>query len=282
MATLRAVKKRIEAVKSTQQITKAMQMVAAARLKRSQANLSNSLFYLTGASSILEHIKAGAFGILEKNPFFQERDSGLLEILLITSDRGLCGAFNQNIFKKFESFTKDIKKDDLFINVVGKKGCDYIRKREYMAVFEPETYRKDTLDLAKAVVSRIVKKFLDKETKEVYVIYTKFISTIKHEVVVEKILPLEKDIKEEIEFIFEPGPEDIINTFLPIYLEAKVCVYILNSQTSEYAARMTAMDNATNNAQELIRHLTIQYNKARQESITKELMDIVGGAEALK
>jgi len=292
MATLRDVKRSIVGVKSTQKITRAMKMVAAARLNRAQSNIINARPFARKVSEVL-----GQLLLAEKNldnMLLQKRELNKVAIIVVTSDRGLCGGFNMNAILSAEELIKDSYEDiydngNLSLYCIGKKGNDYFSKRDY------KIERSDTgifLNLKFEFVTQLNKefsqKFLSNEFDQIIVVYNKFKSIVQQEIIHKQLYPVKPDIhkgaEEEInlDYIFEPNKIEIINTLLPTYLNAQLWTVLLNSYAAELGARMTAMDMATENAEEMIRSLQLTYNKQRQASITKEILEIVSGANALK
>ncbi len=287
MPTLRQVKKRIRSVISTRQITKAMEMVAAARLRKAQMKIMQVRPYSEKLDQILVHLSAAASGEL-MHPFFEKREINRRTLVLVTSDRGLCGSFNANLIRRANLWLGDKDPENTELVLIGKKGHDYYRKRDW-PIFELFKDWSGLLDYDKArqIVDLLTNRFLEGETDEIRLIYTQFISTAKYKIVEKPYLPVEKpDVSEEdighMEYIFEPSPEHIFTNLMPRYALTKMITTLADSFASEHSARMLAMGAATKNAGEMIENLTLQYNKARQAAITKELLDIVGGAEALK
>ncbi len=288
MATLRDIKKRIFSVKSTQKITKAMKMVAAAKLRRAQSAVVGSRPY----SKKLEEI---VLDIVSKS---SERDANKLfvghetvqkaELLVYSSNRGLCGGFNSNLLRKSERFVRELKLKKVSTNLcmIGKKGREFFTVRKYeLAKLHPEWADRFSFDDAIAVTKDAVDRFNAGEIQEFYLSYNRFKSAISQEPTIEKLLPLSLPVAESsygVDYIYEPGKIELLNDLLPKYLATKVYKAHLESVASELGSRMSAMDSATKNASEMIGALTLKYNRARQASITKELMDIVNGAEAIK
>lgn len=285
MATLRDLRKRIEAVKNTKTITRAMQMVSAAKLRRSQDKALNARPYTEKLGHLVSNI---AEGIDEESqyPLMEKREEKNAGIVVVTSDRGLCGAFNNNINNNAVGLIKEKmsegKKITLFC--VGKKGRDFFAKRKY----EIEKGYVDVLekkegdlssDLSKTAIELYIKKKIDR----LYIFYSRFLSVIRCEIKKELILPVSVSASgKNIDYIYEPDRKEILNFIMPRFIKAKIRGAFLESLASEFAARMVAMETATNNCDELISGLTLDYNKARQAGITKEILDIVGGVEALK
>lgn len=289
MPTLRDIKRRITSVKSTQQITKAMKMVAASKLRRAQDRIFEARPYANKMFSVLSSlaVRTGR----EEHLLLAKRSRSKIEILVITTDRGLCGALNSNILKKAYDFNREKKKDDYeaSISTIGRKGRDFFRKRNIpMRKTWVGLSGKITYSNAQEIARDIVKNYTEELFDEVCLVYNEFKSAMQQRVIIEKLLPIEpqKVEKEEVihygEFIYEPSASEVLDTLLPKHIEVQIFRALLESEASEQGARMTAMDNATRNAKELIEKLTLQFNKARQAAITKELMEVVGGAEALK
>ncbi|MEK6689703.1 MAG: ATP synthase F1 subunit gamma [Nitrospirota bacterium] len=289
MPTLRDIKRRITSVKSTQQITKAMKMVAASKLRRAQDRIFEARPYANKMFSVLSSlaVRTGR----EEHSLLAKRSRSKIEILVITTDRGLCGALNSNILKKAYDFNREKKKDDYeaSISTIGRKGRDFFRKRNIpMRKTWVGLSGKITYSNAQEIARDIVKNYTEELFDEVCLVYNEFKSAMQQRVIIEKLLPIEpqKVEKEEVihygEFIYEPSASEVLDTLLPKHIEVQIFRALLESEASEQGARMTAMDNATRNAKELIEKLTLQFNKARQAAITKELMEVVGGAEALK
>lgn len=292
MATLRDIKSRIKGVKNTQQITKAMKMVAAARLRRAQENIVNAKPYSRKIAEMLQHLLN-----IERNfsnPLFIEREVKKISLIVVTSDRGLCGGFNMNIIRKTEEIIKDQFADyhqsgNLMLYCVGKKGNDHFTKRNYKVEGSyPGIFSNLKFEFASGLIKELTSKYISGETDKVLVIYNEFKSVIQQKTTVEQLFPIkpfEAKVNEpihDIDYIYEPDKASIINKLLPKHLNAQMWTALLDSYAAELGARMTAMDMATENAKELIRSLNLTYNKVRQASITKEILEIVSGANALK
>lgn len=294
MATLRDIKSRIKGVKNTQQITKAMKMVAAARLRRAQENIINARPYSRKIAEVLSNLIAIEKG--SDNPLFQEREVESVAIIVVTSDRGLCGGFNMNAIRKAEEFIKENyselnNAEKVSLYCVGKKGVEHFRRRNYkVAASHSGIFSDLKFEFASALTSELTTKFLNKEYDKVFIVYNEFKSVIQQNTIAKQILPIAKfeDKSQEIndskpvDFIYEPDKQSIINALLPRHLKAQVWTSLLDSYAAELGARMTAMDMATENAKELIRTLNILYNKERQAAITTEISEIVSGANALR
>jgi F-type H+-transporting ATPase subunit gamma len=293
MATLRDIKARITGVKSTQQITKAMKMVAAARLRRAQENIINARPYSRKISEVLDNLLA-----IEKNidnPLFVEKPVEKIAVVIVTSDRGLCGAFNTNVIRKAEGmlnteYTEQLKNGSASLYCVGKKCSEYFSKRKYNVVEKHiGIFTNLKFEFAAKLVNDLTMKFLNGEFDKVIVVYNQFKSVMQQNLSVEQLLPLhpiEKNEEEETvnqtEYIYEPDKLSIINSLVPRHLKAQMWQALLESYAAELGARMTAMDMATENASDLIRSLNLTYNKERQAAITNEILEIVSGANALK
>ncbi len=300
MPSLKTIRKRISSVKSTQKITKAMKMVAGARLNRAQARIVALRPYALKTQEILrgvsDSMRSGEGDGEVLHPLLVVRPEKRALFVVLTSDRGLCGAFNTNVNKATERAWREKTNsgDDIEVKfaTVGKKGREYLARRKGdIAQDFQKIY--DGLDLEKArlVTQWIVARYQREEFDRVYLVYNEFKSAITQKTTVEQLLPLpapeaEKegaaDAGGNQQFLFEPDPKALLERLVPMYLEISLYRALLESQASEFGARMTAMDAATRNAKDMIGRLTLVYNRARQAAITKELMEIIGGAEALK
>ncbi len=288
MATLRDIKRRIKAVQSTSKITKAMKMVAAAKFRRAQQRMFEMRPYADRMNTILANLSVGVPA--ESHPLLTVRPRKNIGILVLTSDRGLCGAFNTNILKAASKYAAELRNEDFVVSVssVGRKARDYYRRRN---VDLEKTWTgisgKVSYTDAQEIAAKIVEDFTSESVDEIVMIYNEFKSAIAQQVVITKLLPMApiqaaEDALPIFNYVFEPSRQEIFSSLVPKNVEIQVFRALLESQASEEAARMAAMENATKAANEMIGSLTLQYNKARQASITKELMDIVGGVEALK
>jgi F-type H+-transporting ATPase subunit gamma len=285
MPSLKAIRRRISSVRSTQKITKAMKMVAAAKLRRAQMAILEARPYAMKLHEVLSDLAARAGGGAA-HPLLARREERRVMLLVLTSDRGLCGAFNANISRRAEKFLEEQRDVGVQVSfaIVGRKGRDYLRRRrydirrDYMNVLAELHY-----DRAVEIAGNIVEDYVAQDLDAVYMVYNEFKSAVSQRVVVEKLLPIEPaEIENPVDFIYEPGKAELLNFVLPRYAGAQIWRALLESVASEYGARMSAMEAATSNAGEMIAKLTLTYNRARQAAITKELMEIVGGAEALK
>ncbi len=287
MPSLKDIRKRIASVKNTQQITKAMKMVAAAKLRRAQETIVQARPYADKMREVINDLSARVE--LDRHPLLVRREVKTREILVITSDRGLCGGFNQNIIREVVHLLKNKEEgvETVQLNIIGRKGLEFFKRREYPIRKEYRNILGD-IDYATATMvgKDIVAAYEAGEFDELVMVYNHFRSAISQNVVVQKLLPIEPDEMPEggvlTDYIYEPSEKVILNQVLPKYIEVQIFRALLESIASEHGARMTAMESATNNAAEMIDRLTLAMNRARQAAITKELMEIVGGAEALK
>ena len=289
MATLRDIKNKIAGVRKTRQITRAMNMVAAAKLRSTQGKMENFEPYASKFAEVLGNL-AGRID-REVHPLLMRKEKvSRVELLHFTADRGLCGSFNMNLILRGEKWLKEQKESgvDGTLTVVGKKGRDYFRKKG-AAVTNVYTniYGSADISFVNKMTSGFITRFLADEVDEVYMAYSRFVSMAKQEPTVVKLLPIEPPRVEEggetsAEYLYEPSADALLIELLPKHISVQIMNAFLQQETSEHAARMTAMDNATKNCSEMIDNLTLVYNKARQAAITAELMDIVGGAEALR
>ncbi len=296
MATLREIRRRITGVKSIQKITKAMKMVAAARLRRAQEGIVSARPYAREIKRLIAHLMVDVDTSI--HPLLQPREIRKSLLIVVTSDRGLCGAFNTNVIKAAVSHISNQYPDrasheqQVRLVTVGKKGYEFFNKRDY------EIYSKHIgifhgLDfgIARGMMQSLVTGYLNHEFDRVEVAYNEFKNVLQQRIVIEQLLPiLPEEVSAEsvkkarslVEYIYEPSSKDIIGALLPKHLNFQMWRILLESNAAALGAQLSAMDNATENAKELITDLTLSYNKARQGSITKELLEIVGGAEALK
>jgi len=288
MATLRDIRRRIRSVESTQKITRAMKLVAAAKLRRAQERIMSARPYAMKMAELLSSLVRRAEG--EAHPLLVRREAARKRLVIITADKGLCGAFNSNILRASLAFLREQGATSVTLVVVGKKARDFYRRRPYeiksemLGFFDRLAYSH-----AQELAGGLMQEYLTGEVDEVHLMYNEFRSVAVQRVKREQLLPIEPETTGQGEgeaaagdYIYEPSPEAILAALLPRHVTTQVYRALMESVAGEYGARMTAMEAATKNAKEMIGVLTIQYNKARQERITKELLDIVGGAEALR
>jgi len=286
LATLRAIKRRINSVKGTQKITKAMNMVAAAKLRRAQENIINARPYAYKMKSVLNDVAV----LTDPNihPLLEQREIKKICFVVVAGDRGLCGGFNSNVFRRAESVYNEYNEFERSVLAVGKKSRDFLKSRKYPVICEYiNFFRALKFSDAQHIINWIIKLYLEKKLDKVDVIYNEFKSALRQEIVVEHLLPfIPEDNKEmkrqDIDYIYEPSADKIMDSLIPLHLNVQMWRILLESNAAEHAARMTAMEAATDNAQEMIENLTLLFNRTRQQSITKELTEIVGGVEALK
>ena len=289
MATLRDIQQKISAVKKTKQITRAMNMVAAARLRGTQAKMENFAPYARKFAEVLGNL-AGQINT-DVHPLLGKRDKvSKVELLHFTADRGLCGSFNMNSINKAEKWIKAQRAQgmDVRLTLVGKKGRDYFKRTKApVADVHTAIYGSVDISFVNKMTAGFIQRFLAGETDEVYVLFSRFLSMARQEPTLVKLIPIEPPKQEgaetaKVDYLYEPSSEQLLVDLLPKHIGVQILNAFLQQETSEHAARMAAMDNATKNCSELIGSLTLIYNKARQAAITAELMDIVGGAEALR
>lgn len=291
MPSLQSLRRKIGAIKNTQKITKAMKMVAAAKLKRAQDRILAARPYGHKMRDIMANLSRRVNR--SAHPLLQKRTGRTIEILIVTSDRGLCGAFNANIIRKAFEFIRDseARGATVRLSVVGRKGREYFRRRpwpirqQWLGVFDRLSYEHG-IEIGQDLIEAYTQGTFD----ELYVIYNEFKSAIQQRVIVEKFFPIDS-LEQPIggtathlggSYLYEPDEDELLAALLPKHFQTQAYRVLLESSAAEQGARMAAMDGASRNAGEIIKKLTLYYNKTRQAAITKELMDIVGGAEALK
>jgi F-type H+-transporting ATPase subunit gamma len=293
MPSLKAVRIRIASVKSTQKITRAMKLVAAAKLRRAQDAIIAARPYADALAEAVRELASRAGG--DAHPMLQQRPPRRVSLIVLSSDRGLCGGFNANVGRATLRFIEEGKAagtlDEFRVETVGRKGRDYLRRRKLELTHEFAGAAGDTaIERAKEVALTVSDDFANNRTDAVYIVYNEFKSAVSQKVVTVPLLPVAPMAAQEnadaharaLDFVYEPSKEELLTLLLPLFIENQIFRAMLESIASEFGARMTSMENATNNATDMIDRLTLQYNRARQASITKELMEIVGGAEALK
>lgn len=285
-ANTKEIKERINSIKNSRQITNAMNIVSSTKFKKYQNLTFKSREYSDALNVVFKNILSSVVGknhVLFDGKKFVKRAC----IIVMTSDRGLCGSFNINAIKRLEKLTKKLKKDNKKVSVitVGKKIKDYCSDKDIDVDSEfiqliPQTM----FEKAKIISEDIVNNYLSDKYDEVYLIYSKFISVIEYRLIEEKLLPFakSKENSEKVEYIFEPTEEDVLIDFIPKLLNIHLYQALLENTASEHSARMMAMKNASENAEELIKQLTLEYNRIRQAKITQEINEIVSGAQALK
>jgi len=289
MLSLRDMRRKIASIKSTQKITNTMKLVAAAKFRKAQMDILSLRPYAYRMHEILSSLAMRATeGV---HPLLEKRQEKKLLLIVVTSDRGLCGAFNTNILKKMEAFLEEKESEgkDVHLLLIGRKAKDYASRRPHLKVdkeFINLFLKRVKFEDAAMIADYAAQAFASGKYDAVYAVYNEFKSAIRQDVVVERLIPIEPlELREgdvPVDFIYEPSRDAVLSELLPLHFRTQMYRIFLESSASEHGARMTSMDNATKNAEEMIRQLTLEYNKARQASITKELLEIVAGAEALK
>lgn len=284
MASLKVIRKRITSVRSTQQVTKAMKMVSAAKLRRAQQRAENARAYAGKLSELLAALArvVGADG----HPLLRSPANAPPHLVLLTADRGLCGAYNASLIRLAERFLTQDENRGAALTVCGRRGRDYFRRRSANIVGEHVAISGGFgIGLARTLAADLTSRFVSGECGMVHLVYTRFRSAISQQAVVERLLPVapvDESQDVELDYVYEPDPSTILKNLVPRYVETVLYHAMLEATASEHGARMTAMDSASGNASDMIGRLTLEMNRARQAGITKELMEIVGGAEALK
>jgi len=286
MANLKAIKKRIVSVKNTRQITKAMKMVSAAKLRRAQENVVAARPYAKKLGEVLGRLTA--ISDADASPLQQKREVKNALLLVVTSDRGLCGGFNTNLCKAADRFVNEHKAEypSLSVMTIGRKGYEYLKNRQKVYKNQAGVLNKFNYQTAALLASEVINGFLAEEYDEVFLIYNAFRSVMAQDITLEKLLPVAPPAAAPTEefppvYIYEPDKETLLNELLPKNVEVQIYRSMLESTASEHGARMTAMDSASKNADEMIGKLTLQYNRARQAAITTELIEIISGAESI-
>jgi F-type H+-transporting ATPase subunit gamma len=282
MPALIDIRRRIRSVKSTQQITKAMKMVSAAKLRRAQEAMFAARPYARKMLEVLNSVAARADP--EAHPLLVERGHDKLLLVVITADKGLCGAFNANIIRTASRFVAERAAGTVELGVVGRKGRDAFKRRGFKVRTERVSVQALRYALARELAQELIAAFTQGEVDEVYLVYNEFKSVIQQRIVVDRLLPIERRALEPrqpgFDYLYEPEPAGIFKSLLPRHVEVQVWRALLESQAAEHGARMTSMDAATNNASEMIDRLTLYMNKVRQAAITKEIIEVVSGAGA--
>jgi len=286
MATLREIRTRISSVKSTQQITKAMKMVASAKLRRAQEKILATRPYAKKMQSVVGHLIARVEN--SDHQLLKKRPTEKILLVIVTADRGLCGAFNANIIRQASAHLESFTDKEVSIYIVGKKGFEYFARREY-TIFNKKINFFNHLEFndATEIASSLIESYLKGQFDRIELLYNEFKSAVRQDVTLEQFLPFlpDEEMKQsasKVDYLYEPGKEEILSLMIPRQLNIQMWKVLLESNAAEQGARMTAMESATDNAEDLISQLTLHYNRARQAAITKEISEIVGGAEALK
>ncbi|HJV37044.1 ATP synthase F1 subunit gamma [Geomonas sp.] len=286
MANLKSIKKRIVSVKNTRQITKAMKMVSAAKLRRAQENVVAARPYAAKLAEVLERLARQQEA--DASPLMVKRDGGRMLLMVVTSDRGLCGGFNANLCKAAERFLKERKGDfsEVSLMTIGRKGYEFLRSRHKVRKNHGNIFSTLSYQTAALIAGEVIEGYLAEEYDEVYIIYNAFKSVMSQDITLEQLLPVvpKQGAEEEVQtqYIYEPSKGALLDELLPKHIDVQIFKALLESVASEHGARMTAMDSASKNATEMIGKLTLIYNRARQAAITTELMEIISGAESIK
>jgi len=298
MPSLIDLRRRIRAVKNTQQITKAMKMVAASKLRRAQERIMNARPYAVQMQRVLQNVAARVDPSI--HPLLAVRDArpdGKALVIVVTADKGLCGSFNTNVIKAAGSYVLEARNPTL-LGLVGRKGRDFFGRRGFAILFEQVgIFQKLSYDDARVIANLAVESFLSGEVERVMLVYNEFKSVMTQRVVVDQLLPIGRadvdapagqptttpgaDPRSQIDYLYEPSPQEIFDQLLPRYIEVQVYRALLESNAAFFAAQMTAMDAATKNSADMIGSLTLYMNKVRQAAITREIIEVVSGAEAL-
>lgn len=289
MPSLKAIKKRIGSVKNTRQITKAMKMVSAAKLRRAQESIIAARPYAGKMEEVLQSLAGSIEGAA--HPLLEVREAKKLLLLVITSDRGLCGGFNANLCKAADRFIREHKDsyEQITLLTLGRKGYEFLKNRYTVSKNYPNLISKPNYQTAALLAQEIIEGYLDEQYDQVIVLYNAFKTVMSQDITFQQLLPVvppeaAASVLDEpqVEYIYEPSVAELLNEILPKNIEVQIFKAMLESVAAEHGARMTAMDSASKNASEMIGKLTLQYNRARQAAITKELMEIISGAESIK
>jgi F-type H+-transporting ATPase subunit gamma len=289
VASLKDIKRKVGAVQKTKQITRAMNMVAASKFKSAQLKMENFRPY---AGKFMDVLNSLALRVEKmSHPLLAVRDPKKIRVICMTSDRGLCGGFNTNLIKTTEKFIREKDKEgkEIALINVGRKGRDYFRKKVNVIAQKTDVLSKFDMTLAVSIADEVIPAFMKEEYDELYLIYNQFVNVSVQKPTVVRLFPLpsigspDTDVEPDkrLDYVYEPSDEILLHKLLPMYVHVLVFRALLETSAGENGARMAAMDNATSNCEELISSLTLKMNKARQAAITAELMDIVGGTEAL-
>ncbi len=283
MASIKEIKIRIESVKNTRQITNAMKMVSAAKLRKAKNSIFAARPYANELNKMLELIKIKNKTI--KHPLLAESDEkGKNALVIVTSDRGLCGSFNANLIREAKHYLQENRSADLIC--LGKKGYDYFQKRKNKITHQYIDYfNKMDFSISREIAEELLNIFLNREYTKIDILYNEFKSAIQQNIVVKQLLPIIPTKIEEdksLDYLYEPDEKTIIDEIGKKYINVSIWRIMLESSAAEQGARMTAMDSATENASDLIQELTLNYNRARQAAITTEIIEIASGAEAIK
>jgi F-type H+-transporting ATPase subunit gamma len=285
MATLKAIRRRVASVRNIQQITKAMKMVSAARLRRAQEAAVAARPYAEKLEAVLQNLAAQGRALA--HPLLTDREEKNIDLLLVTSDRGLCGGFNANLIRAAEAFIREHAGQNVTLALVGRRGYDHFKRRPTpVAEHHINLFGRLTPALAHEIGSRLTQRLINGQSDSTHVLYARFRSALVQVPTLDKVLPIvakeRPGTQAPVEYLYEPQPQELMESLLARYVDMLIYRAMVESVASEHGARMTAMENATNNAVEMIDRLTLDMNRARQAGITRELLEIVSTSEALK
>jgi F-type H+-transporting ATPase subunit gamma len=278
------IRRRIRSVKNTQQITKAMKMVAAAKLRRAQERMFAARPYAAGLRQVLASVSTRVD--INAHPLLQSREPERnVVVIAVTADRGLCGAFNSNVIRAAQNFIREHSFEGVELLTIGRKAGDFFKRRPIPIRENVFVAQALSIDVARRIADGLITDFIAEKIDGVYVVYNEFKSLIAQHVRAERLLPITSEFaatpdKPSIDYLYEPGPEQILSDLLPKHIEFQLYRVLLESAAAEQGARMTAMEAATKNASDMINFLTLTYNRIRQAAITKEIIEIVSGASA--
>jgi F-type H+-transporting ATPase subunit gamma len=278
------IRRRIRSVKNTQQITRAMKMVATAKLRRAQERMYAARPYAGGLRQVLASVATRVD--ISAHPLLQSREPERnVVVIVVTADRGLCGAFNANVIRAAQNFIRDNAFEGVELLTIGRRGSDFFRRRTNPIRRSVMVAQALSIEVAREIADSLIKDFIDEKIDGVYVVYNEFKSLIAQHVRVDRLLPIAREFDADpnrpaIDYLYEPGPEQILSDLLPKHIEFQLYRVLLESAAAEQGARMTAMEAATKNASDMIDYLTLTYNRIRQAAITKEIIEIVSGASA--
>jgi F-type H+-transporting ATPase subunit gamma len=278
------IRRRIRSVKNTQQITKAMKMVAAAKLRRAQERMFAARPYAAGLRQVLASVSTRVD--INAHPLLQAREPERnVVVIIVTADRGLCGAFNSNVIRAAQNFIREHNFESIELLTIGRKAGDFFKRRPIPIRQNVFVAQALSIEVAREIADGLIKDFIDEKIDGVYVVYNEFKSLIAQHVRAELLLPIAAEFTPDpdrpaIDYLYEPGPQQILSDLLPKHIEFQLYRVLLESAAAEQGARMTAMEAATKNASDMINYLTLTYNRIRQAAITKEIIEIVSGASA--
>ncbi len=285
MATLRDIRRRIGSIRNTKQITRAMKVVAASRLRRAQERIFNARPYANQTTALLQSVAARL--VQQEHPLLARRPERKRLLVLVTADRGLCGAFNANLIRAAQGYLAEAGADKVSLVTVGRKGRDFFRRRPVKIVSEHvNIFRQLDFSNARELAGELIELYTSEQVDAIDFLYNEFKSVMSQNVILERYLPIDPIRASEgeflVDYIYEQPPEEILRALLPRYVEVQVFRAMLESHAAELAARMTAMDSATNNADELMETLRLRLNRLRQAAITTEIIEVISGAQSLE